>query len=151
MNLINPSVCLLIFLGAATGSCRSDDEASINNRTDGIILSAPPAAESDPFKLESVSTEGTVVTAVVRYAGGCKEHRFSVYWDGVATKSLPPQMVVNLYHDDQNDTCEAYPTDTVRFNAQELLGDLWNLDEEAVLIIRNASDGETISVTVGGK
>ena len=58
-------------------------------------------------------------------------------------------MVVNVYHDDRGDTCEAYLTDTVSFDAQELLGNLWNLDEEAVLIIRNAHDGETISVTVG--
>ncbi len=91
-----------------------------------------------------------MVTLVVRYSGGCEDHRFRVYWDGVATKSLPPQMVVNVYHDDRGDLCEAYPTDTVRFDAQELLGDLWNLEEEAVLIIRNAHDGETISVTVGG-
>ncbi len=87
---------------------------------------------------------------VVRYSGGCEDHQFSVYWDGVATKSLPPQMVVNVYHDDRGDTCEAYLSDTVRFDAQELLGDLWNLEEEAILIIRNAHDGETISVTVGG-
>ena len=86
----------------------------------------------------------------MRYGGGCKDHQLRVYWDGVATKSIPPQMVVNVYHDGQDDTCEAYLVDTVSFDAQELLGDLWNLDEEAVLIIRNAHDGETISVTVGG-
>ena len=121
----------------------------IHSSADAIILSSPPAAESNPFALESVRAEGTIVTAVVRYGGGCEEHQFSVYWDGTATKSIPPQIVVNVYHDDRGDTCEAYPTDTVSFDAQELLGNLWNLDEEAVLIIRNANNGETISVTVG--
>ena len=147
---MNRLTVLLVLISILTGSCQSDDEATINNSADAIILSSPPTAESDPFALESARAEGTIVTAVVRYGGGCKDHLFRVYWDGVATKSIPPQMVVNVYHDDQGDTCEAYLTDTVSFDAQQLLGDLWNLDEEAVLIIRNANNGETISVTVGG-
>lgn len=89
-----------------------------------------------------------MITLVVRYSGGCEDHRFSVYWDGTATFSIPPQMVVDVYHDDRGDTCEAYPTDTVRFDAEELLGDGWDLKEEAILIIHNTHDGETISVAV---
>ena len=147
---MNRLTVLLVLVSILTGSCQSDDEATINNSADAIILSSPPTAESDPFALESARAEGTTVTAVVRYGGGCEDHQFRVYWDGIATKSIPPQMVVNVYHDDQGDTCEAYLIDMVSFDAQELLGDLWNLDEEAVLIIRNANDGETISVTVGG-
>ena len=130
------------------GSCQSDDEVVISGPTNVIIVASPPTAGSDPFELESVSQDGTIVTAVVRYSGGCEDHRFSVHWDGATTKSLPPQMVVNVYHDDRGDTCEAYPTDTVRFDAQELLGDGWDLEQAAILIIRNASNGETIRVTV---
>ncbi len=146
---MNRLTILLVLVSILTGSCQSDDGASVDNRTDGTILSAPPAKASDPFELESVIREGTVVTAVVRYGGGCEDHRFSLYWDGAATKSIPPQMVVSVYHDDRGDTCEAYLTDTVSFDAQELLGDRWNLDEKVILIIRNAHDGETISVMVG--
>ncbi|MGB3850671.1 MAG: hypothetical protein WA958_11935 [Tunicatimonas sp.] len=144
---MNRLICLLALTIVLTGSCRSDDEVLLNNPDSAIIVATPPTTESDPFKLESVSAEGTIVTAVVRYGGGCEEHRFSVYWNGVATKSIPPQMMVDVHHDDRGDTCEAYLTDTVRFDAKELLSDNWNLEAAAILIIRNTSDGETLSVT----
>lgn len=144
---MNRLTALLMLLSILTGSCQSDDAVTIENRTDTIIASSPPAAESDPFVLGRVNQEETALTVVVRYSGGCKEHLFSVYWDGVATKSIPPQLVVNVYHDDRGDTCEAYLNNTISIDVEELLGDRWNLDEEAVLIIiRNADDGETVPI-----
>jgi hypothetical protein len=79
---MNRLISLLALISVLSGSCRSDDEALLNNPDSTIIVTNPPAAESDPFELVSVSAEGTTVTAVVRYGGGCEEHRFSVYWDG---------------------------------------------------------------------
>lgn len=149
-NLMKFSLILLLTAVVLSGSCRSDDE-NINPHTDNVtILDSPPREESDPFELTEVSQQGDAVVVVMRYGGGCKEHLFSVYWDGSSANSLPPQISIDLYHDDRGDTCEAYPTDTVRLNLNEVLRGTWNPTEELRLFIRNAHNRETLSLLVGG-
>ncbi|MBI3189589.1 MAG: hypothetical protein HYZ33_02960 [Ignavibacteriales bacterium] len=56
----------------------------------------------------------------VQYGGGCKEHTFQLYVLNYFLKSNPPQAEVRLSHNSRFDHCEAYLTDTLRFNLSPL-------------------------------
>ena len=144
---------LLIWLLVSTiavllGGCRSDDGSVSPDVDKVVVLDLPPQEESDPFDLIEASQQGDTAVVLVRYSGGCQEHLCSVYWNGSVAESLPPQVIVDIYHDGQGDTCEAYPLDTVRFSLNEVLRDAWSLEEELRLIIRNAHSQETLSLLI---
>jgi hypothetical protein len=50
------------------------------------------------------------------FSGGCKEHSFKLYTDKSVMKSLPPQMNFNLNHQSNDDPCEAWKQEVLRFN-----------------------------------
>ena len=56
---------------------------------------------------QSVWVEGNTLFVNVGYSGGCQEHEFTMYWNGLWAESAPPQTGVRLIHDANDDFCEA--------------------------------------------
>lgn len=56
------------------------------------------------------------LTLTVSYSGGCVRHDFTLVADSRFEESDPVRLVLFLAHDANGDTCEAYPTDSYRFD-----------------------------------
>ena len=133
-------LCLLLLSATACGQGGGPDD-----NPDGKISSTTPAdtdetdpsrglidinpdvdvaialEESDPYELEidgdhAPVIENDTLTLTVSYSGGCKIHDFTLVTDGSFMGSDPVRLVVALTHDDNDDACEAYPTDHYVFD-----------------------------------
>lgn len=91
---------------------------------------------SDPYDLNSASIDGDVLTVDVSYAGGCAQHFFQFCYDPSFLESAPVQVNVELSHDGQDDSCEAYPSETLMFDLVPL--------KQAWQSSYGGSDGEMI-------
>lgn len=69
---------------------------------------------------QSVWVEGDMLFVNVGYGGGCQEHEFTMYWNGLWAESAPPQTGVRLIHDANNDFCEAYLSETLQFDLSSI-------------------------------
>ena len=67
-----------------------------------------------PFEVLAAEVQGDTLVTVVRYGGGCGEHRFELEADGPLMKSLPPKQPLRWVHRSPGDPCRALISDTVR-------------------------------------
>ena len=77
--------------------------------------------DGDPFELKTARFDGNDILVDVAYSGGCAEHGWQLYADEAVALSMPPQLAVYMVHDDANDDCEAYPSETLRIDASALV------------------------------
>jgi hypothetical protein len=76
---------------------------------------------SDPYKILDVSITGNFMEIVVQYGGGCVDlHDFKLIGSPNLAKSLPPQRVIQLVHDNKDDNCKALITKTLKFSVTNL-------------------------------
>jgi hypothetical protein len=68
------------------------------------------------FEITSAQISGDLLTLIVTYSGGCKEHVFSAHATRMYMKSMPPQLGLMIEHVDNDDTCRSLVTDTLVFN-----------------------------------
>ena len=68
---------------------------------------------TDIFK---TSIEGNILTIEVSYSGGCEEHDFKLYFNGMYKKSLPPKADFVLVHDNKGDACRSIVEKTLKFD-----------------------------------
>ena len=114
---------LLIFTLIVLSSChRSKDLGQKEEKSEQVITEIPAvitemgfSRKSDPCRIYSLDVSGTVLSIAVEYGGGCKDHTFELYTDGVIMKSLPPKQRFFLKHDADNDMCKALVRDTLSF------------------------------------
>lgn len=71
---------------------------------------------ADPASIVSGEINSDILGLVVRYGGGCKDHDFELYWDGLFMDSEPPQVRLQLSHNANNDLCRALLTEKLFFN-----------------------------------
>ena len=81
--------------------------------------------ESDDFTLQGASVEGDTLALQVGYSGGCEPHQFSLHWAPLWLESLPVQTSLWLTHEANDDACEAFITETLRFDLTPLR-DQWH-------------------------
>ena len=91
--------------------------------------------------MKRASIEGGVLEIQVSYAGGNKEHEFTLYWNGITTRSYPPQTNLYLKHDANGDMAEALITQTLKF-------DLAEMNKPMVMTVRT-DHGDLAKVTYG--
>lgn len=89
------------------------DSNRINNVSEGNFI-----------KINSGKKNGDFIELSVSYSGGCKTHNFEIIWDGIVYTNEPCNMNFLLVHSGNNDSCEAYITETIIINLKELLGDV---------------------------
>lgn len=70
----------------------------------------------------AAEVEGDFLVTVVRYGGGCGEHRFELEPAGPLMKSLPPKQPLRWVHRSSGDPCRALILDTVRADLEPFRG-----------------------------
>jgi hypothetical protein len=76
--------------------------------------------KSDPFTMKEVKIIGGVIRIKVSYAGGHKDHDFTLYRGNTVKESNPPQIDVYLKHNSNGDKAEALLMKTLEFNLADL-------------------------------
>lgn len=107
--------------------------AACKNNAQSVAKSQPPAQPKQApvkdiivqnfkptkpdFRVLEMSNENDILTVIVQYGGGCKEHDFNAYFSGGWAKSLPPQAALYFEHlNPDNDPCRSIVRDTLYFN-----------------------------------
>ena len=110
---------------------------------------APDQWGSDDYDLETgedIDTgedqtpvlEGDTLTLTVSYSGGCRNHDFTLVAAMITSEECDPAPVildVFLAHDDHDDPCEAYPTESYDFDLtpiKKMYQDACGEDEDAI-------------------
>lgn len=109
---------------------------------DDDVDRATALQESDAYELDidgdhAPVIENDTLTLTVSYSGGCETHDFTLVTDGSFMGSDPVQLIVTLTHDDNDDTCEAYPTDQYSFDLtsiETLYQEAYGTDEGSIIL-----------------
>jgi hypothetical protein len=78
------------------------------------------AADGDTTDLANAAVSGDTLTIEASYGGGCEVHDFAVCWDQSFAESDPVQVWLEVWHDANGDSCEAYETRTLSFDLTPL-------------------------------
>lgn len=72
------------------------------------------------FEVTDAKISGDVLIIDVTFSGGCKEHEFNAYWNGVMMKSMPPKIGLYIEHKTNDDNCRKVINETLRFDLSNL-------------------------------
>ena len=102
-------------------------------------------ASRDPLTINDIQLKKDILIFNVSYGGGCEEHEFQL----IATsfmESYPVQVNILLSHEDNDDPCDMWVTETLIFNILPLKKSYQQLyQEESDTIIMNTDGwGESI-------
>lgn len=90
------------------------------------IKSAQVSAEADMvntgamYNVDSMRVNNDTLSVFVNYSGGCKEHSFDLYSNGMFAKSMPPQLSLCLKHTSNEDGCRKLIIQELKFNINNL-------------------------------
>ncbi len=76
--------------------------------------------ENGRFTFRQINLTDSILTLVVNYSGGCKEHQFDLISGGVYAKSYPPQLTLFLSHVDSGDVCRQQIFDTLSYDVSNV-------------------------------
>lgn len=110
-----------------------------NQQKDAIQITAEIGTTKEisaPVEITSCKIEGNTMFLTVSYSGGCKDHSFKVIGSPSISKSLPPYRSVQVFHDNNEDSC------------RELITKNLEVDISALAYIQNP--GSVIYLTLGG-
>ncbi|MCG3164253.1 MAG: hypothetical protein POELPBGB_00007 [Bacteroidia bacterium] len=79
-----------------------------------------PETKGKTYRIKTYSIEGNILSIEVSYRGGCGQHNFELYSNGLLKKSLPPQIDVYLEHKKENETCSEDIKQTLQFDISPL-------------------------------
>jgi len=82
----------------------------------GNATEVKPSAAGDPFTLVEAAVEGDSLVTTVRYGGGFRDHVFRLESAGAATKSLPRQQSLRIFHGADGDMGRALIEDRRAFD-----------------------------------
>ena len=120
------SLVVLYAIGCGENSFSPADVAPDETKSSGQILVTDPDATTagewgtDGFELSGAAITGDTLAVTVSYAGGCKEHLFTLVSSSEFLESNPVQVVVVLAHNANGDRCEAWITQDYLFNLTPL-------------------------------
>ena len=95
--------------------------------------------KQDPVKINEVTFEGKCLVVNLSYSGGCEKHVVDLarLHPSCGTPPLPPP-TFEIRHDSKNDPCEAWVTETYRFDMAALADEF----DGSVKIILQAVESE---------
>lgn len=94
---------------------------------------------SYPYTLDSISIKSDTLNVMVKYSGGCNDHCFNIFWQGMVMDSYPVQVGLELLHNGNGDMCDGYLIKTLTFDLNTLKKDL------------NLKSGESAVLKIGSK
>lgn len=126
-NLLLGSLFGLALLSqSACSGARTPDESSASSpapvadpTTCQPLQKGKPAA-SNPLASLAGRIESDCLLLDLRYGGGCATHAFQLHWDGSVMESMPPQVHLQLSHQDGGDHCQRMVQETLRFDLSTL-------------------------------
>jgi hypothetical protein len=127
------------FLGVRIKNAAGDENWELRNPT----LNHAPIGNNG-FAMELAEIREDKLAIHVRYGGGCRQHSFQLNWDGSIMESFPPQVILELSHNNHGDNCMALLSDTLQFDLSTLEG---FPAETTDLIISFPGGGTTIRYT----
>jgi len=92
---------------------------------DHLVVQTIPTDDpprSDPATITAARLSVDQLDLDIRYAGGCRTHRFGAFTDGKEGLSNPPFIMLYLVHDSDGDACEAAVTRTLHLDLTPLRG-----------------------------
>jgi len=100
---------------------------------DSLYQTAP----RDPLTLNDVKLQRDFLVFNVSYGGGCEEHIFQLVSSSFM-ESYPVQVNIVLSHEDNDDPCDMWVTETLIFNILPLQNSYQNsYNEESGTIVMN--------------
>jgi len=72
------------------------------------------------YNIDSMKISGDILSVFVTYSGGCKEHSFELYSNGMYAKSLPPQLSLCLRHSSNDDACRELINQELKYTISKL-------------------------------
>jgi hypothetical protein len=97
-----------------------------------------PEAKGKTYRIKSFSIAGDILSIDVSYRGGCGQHTFELYSNGLLKKSLPPQIDVYLEHKKENETCTEDIKQTLKFD----ISSLKNANYDLIVLNINSADNK---------
>ena len=105
-------------------SCKTQKPATQTNDKDVMEVTVDDSY-SQPEDMASVDISkveitGDILSINVSYSGGCAEHEFKLYFNGMYMKSLPPKVNLMLFHDNKGDSCRSIVEKTLKFDLKNI-------------------------------
>jgi hypothetical protein len=113
------AVLILMFSGCNENSFINDSDDFLIDKviiTDNVNVKL----KNDYLKVLEQYVSGDYLILKVQYSGGCKEHEIKIFTTGALLKTNPPMAELFIYHDANNDSCEALITKELKINLIEL-------------------------------
>ena len=103
---------------------------------------------TDAYALNSATITDDTLNISVSYSGGCEDHQFTLVASDIFLESFPVQLSASIVHNANDDACEAYPTESYRFD----LTPIKTMYQEAyrqeagtiILRLKDAPDGNLV-------
>jgi len=123
-NRILPSIALLCCLG-----CEESDDTVV---ACGIDCGSTPdhlsdcrSADGDPLEIaDDAALDGELLSVTVSHSGGCAEHHYVLCLPaGGFSEGIPVGAHLEIWHDANDDMCEALETETLTFDIAPLVDD----------------------------
>lgn len=109
----------LIAMGLSACVLIDNNEDSPNHTEERVRWIHPdllPQWEQDPADLNEASITEDTLHLSLSFSGGCATHRFDLLVLEGIMESAPPRAHAVLAHDDKDDACDAYLTETITFD-----------------------------------
>jgi hypothetical protein len=72
-------------------------------------------------QIDAVELVGDALSVTLQYSGGCQEHHFALCWnDQALQETTPPTAALTLFHEDNDDECDGWFTETVQLSVAAL-------------------------------
>lgn len=118
---------LFIFTISALMACSTQKNKTAPNQTietpkvenikaKPVIIASGVSNFENNFTINKLSIEGDILTINISYSGGCKDHEFNLYGNEALMKSMPPKKSLFLEHLNNNDECEGWITQILKFD-----------------------------------
>lgn len=101
------------------------------------VLNQTPISD-DWCAVSAAVLQGDKIVLECSYSGGCRDHEFQLSWDGSVMKSIPGQIVLELSHNANNDSCKALLTEMIQFDLSPII------DNPSQYVIHIKSENTTV-------
>jgi hypothetical protein len=118
---VTAAVLFLSSLVGCASQSGSDDGYQGGGKADGstrkvlVTIGDCSSERTDGYKLTNVIMDSAIdsLDVDVSYTGGCAEHTYKVCWDGMFLESTVVQAQLKLFHDANDDECEAPMSESI--------------------------------------
>jgi hypothetical protein len=104
VRIIFVFLCVLVACKAPKKKVATQEESRELIKKSIQINREIPANRSE-FTIEGAFIQNDSLIISIAYSGGCEDHDFELYTNGMMAKSLPPQISLTVIHKGKPDNC----------------------------------------------